>query len=268
MKCEKIAEIVPDYLQGATTAEDTTQVKEHLEECSQCRAEVELWQKLGTLPTEQPGIELRARFDAMLETYQQGRWEKENLLEQRNKFLDLQAIVAWLRTPALSAAWAVVLVLCGFLAGRYLDHDSSSTKELGQVRQELKNMQQLVVISMLQQQSASERLQGVGFSMRQPDADPQILNALLHTLHYDNSVDVRLAALDVLSRYGRRQDVRKGLIDALEVQQSPLVQVALIDVLVELRDPGAVEQLKRFQENPRLDPSVRKRVNWGIQQLS
>jgi anti-sigma factor RsiW len=268
MNCEDIAELLPDYLQDSTSPEQATRVKQHIDECAACRADFELWQKLGTLPAEQPSPQLRSRFDAMLETYQQGRWENANLKNEQNKFLDLHAIAAWARTPALSVAWGAVLVLCAFLAGRYVDRDTSSAQQLAQVRQELKNMQQLVVVSMLQQQSASERLQGVSFSMRQPDADPKILDALLHTLRYDNSVDVRLAALDVLTRYGRRQDVRRGLMESLQGQQSPLVQVALVDVLVELRDPQAVEQLKKFRENPRLDPSVRKRVDWGIQQLS
>jgi HEAT repeat protein len=129
-------------------------------------------------------------------------------------------------------------------------------------------MRQLVVISMLQQQSASERLQGVSYSRAQADPDPKVLNALLHTMRYDNSVDVRLAALDALSHYGSRQDVRKGLMDSLQEQQSPLVQVALIDVLVDMHDASAVDRLKRLQQDPKTDPSVRKRADWGIQQLT
>jgi anti-sigma factor RsiW len=268
MNCEQIAVLIPDYLQSATTTEQTSVVRQHLEECPACHADVELWQKLAILPAEQPGAQLRMRFDAMLESYQQGRWEKDNLVRQHAKFLDFGAIFAWARTPALSVAWAAILVLCAFLGGRYLANDNGSREQLAQLRQELKKTQQLVVVSMLQQQSASERLQGVSYSMRQPDAEPPVLDALLHTLRYDSSVDVRLAALDVLSRYGRRQDVRQGLVDALGTQQSPLVQVALIDVLVEMRNQNAVEELKKLQENPHLDPSVRKRVDWGIQQLS
>jgi hypothetical protein len=268
MNCEEMVERIADYLHGRTTAEETAIVQEHLEQCGACREDAEVWQKLGALPEQQPSPALRSRFDSMLASYQEGRWEKQNLSTERNKFLDFGALVQWARTPALSAAWAAVLVLCGFLAGRYVDRDKGSSEQIAQMRQELRNTQQLMVISMLQQQSASERLQGVSYSMREREADPKILDALLHTLRYDNSVDVRLAALDVLGHYGSRQDVRKGLIDALPQQQSPLVQVALIDVLVEQRDPGTVEQLKRLQQSPGLDPSVKKRVDWGIQQLS
>jgi len=268
MKCEEVAQLLPDYLQGGAGAENAGGVREHIEECASCRADLDMWQKLGTLPEEQPGATLRSRFDALLQSYQEGRWEKAHLAKEHGKFLDLHAIAYWVRTPAVSVAWAAVLVLCGFLAGRYLDRDTSSAQQVAAMRQELKSTQQLMVISMLQQQSASERLQGVSFSMQEHNADPKILEALLHTLRYDNSVDVRLAALDVLSRYGNRPDVHNGLIDALQAQQSPMVQVALIDVLVQLHRPDTLEHLRQLQQNPRLDPTVRKRLDWGIQQLS
>ncbi len=51
-------------------------------------------------------------------------------------------------------------------------------------------------------------------------------------------------------------------------RQSPLVQIALIDLLVDLHDRSAVPELKQFQQDPKVDPTVRKRVDWGIQQLN
>jgi HEAT repeat protein len=100
------------------------------------------------------------------------------------------------------------------------------------------------------------------------EADPEILAALLHTLRYDASVDVRLAALDALRHYGDQRQVRNGLVDALQRQQSPLVQIALIDLLVELRDSDAVQHLKTFERTPNLNPAVRQRLEWGVRQLS
>ena len=47
-----------------------------------------------------------------------------------------------------------------------------------------------------------------------------------------------------------------------------MVQVALIDLLVDLHDKSAVPQFRKFQQDPKVDPTVKKRVDWGIQQLS
>ena len=104
----------------------------------------------------------------------------------------------------------MALLLAGFLGGRYLDRDTKENERMAAVQQELVYMRELVVVSMLKQQSPSERLQGVSFSMDQKQPDGKVLEALLHTLRYDNSVDVRLAALDASSGYGSRQDIRRG----------------------------------------------------------
>lgn len=270
MKCQEIEELLPDFLAGRLNSEQAVAVQAHVAECKQCREEVELWNRLATLPQEQPGPALRSRFEAMLETYEQGRWEKAHLAAQRKQFLGLDDLVRWLRTPSLSAGWACVLLLAGFLGGRYIDRDQSTAdnaQKLVAVQEELHKTSQLVAISLLKQQSASERLDGVAWSTR-VTPDPQVLDALQSTLRYDSSVDVRLAALDALSRYGNRPEVSRGLVQALEGGQSPLVQVALIDALVNLHESNAVGQLKRLQQEPGTNPAVRQKADWGIKQLS
>ncbi len=270
MKCEEIEQFLADYLRGKLNSDKAVQVEEHVSQCSQCREEVEIWKKLALLPEEQPSDRSRARFQAMLESYQEGRWENASLAAERRRFMGLGELVQWMRTPSMSAAWACVLVIAAFLGGRYIDGGGQRDQErqqLAALRQELHTTQQLVALSYLQQQSASQRLQGVSWSTRVAP-DPQVLEALQHTLRYDSSVDVRLAALDALGRYGNRPDVSRGLVEALGTEQSPMVQVALIDVLVDLHDAGAVEPLKRLQQTPNLDPTVRKHADWGIRQLS
>ena len=266
MKCENMEELLPDFMAGTLNPEGMTAVQEHIAECSRCAGEVEMWNKLASLPVEQPSPALRARFDSMVESYQEGRWEKANLVSERNKFLGLGELLHWVRTPTLSAAWACVLLLLGFLGGRYLAHDSSNT-QLAELQGELHKTSQLVAISLLQQQSPSERLRGVDWSTR-VSPDPQILDALQHTLRYDSSVDVRLAALDALGRYGHQPQVSRALVDALDTQESPLVQLALIDVLVDLHESNAIEPLKRLQNEPKVNPAVREHADWGIKRLS
>jgi HEAT repeat protein len=79
---------------------------------------------------------------------------------------------------------------------------------------------------------------------------------------------VRLAALDALSRHGNQPQVRNGLVETLQTQESPLVQVALIDALVEMRDTAAVRQLQRVRQDPNSNPAVRQRAEWAIEKLN
>jgi hypothetical protein len=271
MNCEAIGELLPDYLQARLNPELTSEVERHLSGCPVCGEEAALWKKLAVLPEEQPSPALQSKFKAMLESYQEGRWEKSSLAEEKRKQPTpmLWGLGNWRQMPFAGMAWACVFLICGFLIGRNIQRpgNDDSQAKLEEMRQELAATRQMVALSMLQQQSASQRLEGVSWSTRLQQPDPQVLNALLHTLRADPSVDVRLASLDALSRYSGRPEVRRELVDALKGKQSPLVQIGVIDLLVDQHDRNAVPQLKELQQDAKIDPTVRKRVDWGIQQL-
>jgi anti-sigma factor RsiW len=273
MKCEEIGELLPDYLQGSLKADQDSLLEQHMEQCADCREEVAIWKKLSLLPVEQPSADSRARFEAMLQAYQTGRNEKASGGIAPEKRASLWS---WLRSPVGAVAWSAALLVLGVFggvfAGNYFasraTHSSTDQNEIAAMHSELTNMRQLVVLSMLQEQSASERLEGVSYSRREDQLDPQVMSALVHTLRYDGSVDVRLAALDALSRHGAQPQVHKGVVDALQEQQSPLVQVALIDLMVEWRDPDAAQRLRNFVQTPNLNPTVRQRADWALSKLN
>ena len=258
MDCQHVEKLLPDYLQRELNESDMRVVEAHIRDCAACREEVELWDGLALIPTEKPSPMLRRNFEMMLEAYQQGR----------NRSVEHTPLSPWhwLR-GFVPAAAALALLVIGFMAGTYVNRSRTDSSELAALHHELTSTRQLVALSMLQQQSASDRLQGVSWS-RRIDSDPQILDALMHTLRYDSSVDVRLAALDALRRYTDQQPIRTRIEDSFSHQQSPLVQIALVDLMVDLRDPGAVQKLKTIQQTPNLNPAVRQRVEWGIHQLS
>jgi anti-sigma factor RsiW len=272
MNCNEIGELMPDYLQGRLGSDLAVQVETHLAECAACGEEAALWNKLALMPNEQPSPALESRFKAMLESYQEGRWEKTSLQAEKKKTptLMLWGLGNWRQLPAAGIVWACLFLACGYFIGKHADRsiDSAAQAQLDEMRQELGATRQMVALSMLQQQSASQRLEGVSWTTRLQEPDPKVLGALFHTLRFDNSVDVRLAALDALSRYANRPEIRRELAGVLETNQSPLVQVALIDLLVDLHDRSAVAQFKKFQQDPKINPTVKKRVDWGIQQLN
>jgi HEAT repeat protein len=108
----------------------------------------------------------------------------------------------------------------------------------------------------------------VTWTRREGQLDPEVLAALMRTLRHDPSVDVRLAALDALSRHAGQPLVKKTVVDALQEQQSPLVQVALIDQLVEWRDVDAAPRLEKLRQTPDVNPTVRQRADWAISKLN
>jgi anti-sigma-K factor RskA len=268
MKCEQISELLPDYLQGSLSPDQHRTVEAHLQQCADCSEEVAVWRRLSLLPVEQPSPMSRVRFEAMLEAYLAGRSNQPTSGPSWQKRPSSWNFFDWLRSPLGAAAWSMALLVIGVFAGLRLAGPKPLSPDLAEMQKELASTKQLVVLSMLQQQSASARLEGVNFTTRDEQLNPQVLSALLRTLRYDPSVDVRLAALDALSRHPAQPQVRSNVMNALQEQQSPLVQVALIDQLVEWHDREAKPHLEELRRSPDLNPTVRQHADWAISKLN
>ncbi|HUS19084.1 MAG TPA: hypothetical protein VMZ25_05505, partial [Terriglobales bacterium] len=266
MKCDEFANLGPDYLQGSLPKEAATAMEAHSSACATCAADVAMWHELGKLPELEPSPALKHRFDALLSAYEEGRWEHKKYQPAKAASPSWFSF-EWLRVPLAQAAVLAIVLAGGFAAGKYYHTEPAVSGDMASLRQELRETRQLATLSLLQQQSASERLQGVSYSARSEKPDPEILAALMHTLKYDNSVDVRLAALDALRRYNNQPAVREGMAESLVTQNSPMVQIALIDMLVELKEARAAQQIRKLEQNPKLDPTVRQRARWGLAQL-
>src|SRR2546422_2839282 len=230
MECEEVRDQFADYLIDNLQEPARLEVRNHLAACESCRYEAEglktLWTKLGTIPAAEPGRELRARFQVMLEAYRHG-------LDQAPSLSFRQSMNEWLARwwpaqPVLQFGLALVLLVVGVAAGWRLRPEPvvQPNGEITELRGELRQMRQMVALSLMQQQSASERLKGVNWSYQVDRPDREVVAALLRTLKYDPSADVRLAALDALHKTIHDPAVREGLVDALDRQESPLVQMA------------------------------------------
>ncbi|HWR50609.1 MAG TPA: hypothetical protein VN428_05855 [Bryobacteraceae bacterium] len=262
MKCEDL------HPSAVAAAGRTPEIESHLAECAECRENIEMWARLGTLEDEQPGAALRTRVMDMITAYRAGMEQAEAPPRTSAK----RSVLAWFEGmwPARPAFQFLLALVCAgvALAGGYgLAARHGSNGELARLRQEVRKTQELVAISLLRQDSATDRLRGVTYSCGVPAPDDEVLSALLHTVKYDRSVDVRLAAVDALKRFTARPPVRDGIIDALRAPQSPLVHIALIDLVVETRLSQASDALKTLKENDKLNAFVRERAGWGLQQF-
>jgi len=178
MKCEQIAELLPDYLQGSLSPEQHRAVDAHVEQCAECLEEVAVWRKLSLLPVEQPSPMSRVRFEAMLQAYQAGRSNQPGSESGWRRRASSWNFLHWLRSPLVATAWSIALLIIGVFAGLRLAAPKPPSPDLAEMQKELASTKQLVVLSMLQQQSASARLEGVSFTTgpqppRRATAGPQ-----------------------------------------------------------------------------------------------
>jgi len=174
------------------------------------------------------------------------------------------------RKPAYQLALALVLLAAGIGSGYVMSVRSRTTArtEAAGLKSEVDEMRRILAVSLLKQASPSERLLGVSWSARIDRPGDEIIRALLDTLNYDSNVSVRLAAVDALYLFYGRPEVKEGLIDSLARQSSPLVQMSLINLLVEIRERRAAEALERLIRDEKLNPKVKKRAELGLVLLS
>jgi len=139
--------------------------------------------------------------------------------------------------------------------------------EMAQLRSQVENLNQLVALSMLQGQSPSARMRGVTYSEKIAQPDPQVLDALLQAVNHDSSVNVRLSAVDALQKFGSDPEVARAMVSSIPGQESPLVQIALVDMLVQLNARGVAPELGKLAQDSRLDEMVRQRLSWALPKL-
>ena len=255
MNCEEARIQFVDYWRG-TLEDPTGEFRNHLDSCERCQAEAhelrDLWGTLGNLPEEDPSLDLRVRFYDSLRAWRQREGERRKALW-------------WLRHPVFQAASAAAILVIGIATGYFVR--GRDTSEVSQLRGEVYNMRQLVALSLLQQQNASDRLRGVNYAYRVEQSDPQVLSALLTTLDHDSNVNVRLAAVDALRNFTDSPVGRRGVVQALAKQDSPLVQIAILDQIVELHEKSAVPAIQFLLSGQDVNPDVRQRAQWALKQL-
>jgi len=232
----------------------------HIASCEECRNEVAricgLWQSLDLLPMEEPSSKLRDRFYEMLGAYRHGLASNPSRANSGK----------WWRMPAWQLAAAAALVAVGMGIG-YGVRGDKSRPELAQLREEVTSMRQMVALSLLQQQSASERLRGVSWAYQAEPSDREVLGALVTAVNHDANVNVRLAAVDALRRFAASPETRRAVVDALPTQTTPLVQVALIDLLVDFKDRNAADALTKLAANREVNDGVRQQARWALEKL-
>jgi hypothetical protein len=165
------------------------------------------------------------------------------------------------------AAGIALLVVGGGAGYGVRASQSQGTSELSQLRGEVSGMRQLIALSLLQQQSASERLRGVSWAYRVESSDTEVLSALVSAVNHDPNINVRLAAVDALHPFASSPTTRDAAMQALPKENAPIVQVALIDLLVDLKEKEALKELERMASDDATDTSVRQHAKWALERL-
>ncbi|MCU0449076.1 MAG: hypothetical protein MUC97_04410 [Bernardetiaceae bacterium] len=253
---DELTSLLIDYADGQLDAEAAAQVAQWLAADPGLRAQLaQLQTVLGELQPPAPlvpGPELGQQFYAALAHAKAAQNPPAR-------------VVRLLARPWQWAAAAAVFVLA-FGLGRWSTQPQQQTTEhkVARLEQEMAATKQAVMLAMLKQESASGRIQAVNYARELDQADQAVTEALLNTLNYDPNANVRLAAVEALARFGDNAPLRQAVALALARQTEPLVQIALIDVLIGWREQSALSPLQKLMVQPDAPEAVRAKAAEGV----
>jgi HEAT repeat protein len=128
-------------------------------------------------------------------------------------------------------------------------------------------LKQTMMLALLENPSASERIRGVSYTSEIKHADKEVIDALLATLNNDPNVNVRLSTLDALAHLASHPEVREGLIKSIAQQDSPLLQSAIADVMLKLQEKRSIKSFRELLKQKDLNPGIRDKIKETITQL-
>jgi len=258
MEKRMIEELVAKYNEGMADPAEVRKLEQLIEEgkvdLTSLRELYSLDEQVGKLEHEAPTMRLDHQFYEAL--------NQEKLEQKKAKTVSMPS---WnYLFPRLAAA--AVLILSGFAAGYFMQTPAQKT-EVTTLTREVNDLKEMMLLTLLERESASERLKAVSLSNEMDQVSNKVTDALFITLNQDENVNVRLAALEVLRTYSRNSSVRKKLIESITLQDSPLVQMELAQLMVSIQEKKSVNALRELLKNERTTQEVKNKVSESIKVL-
>lgn len=143
----------------------------------------------------------------------------------------------------------------------------SINRQIDSLSAQVSEMKQMMMLSMLENPSASQRIKAVSYSDEIGSANKKVIDALFTTLNEDPNVNVRLITLDALAKFAKDPAVREGLIQSIAEQESPLLQSAIADVMVKLQEKRSIKPLEKLLQKKDINEMVKQKIEQSIQKL-
>jgi hypothetical protein len=258
MENEKLETLLIDYIDGKLTDAERSEVERELmnnaESFKMYEQLKEVIHAMQASAKIEPSAKLRTGFEQLL--------KEEQAQLKKGKVIFFQ--------PALyRVAAAVALVVIGGGIGFWISNQNRQAEELAAMRREMEATKQALMLMLDNQQSASQRVLGATVAYNEIEkADDEVVNALINAMNEDPNTNVRMAALEALGKFHTQPHVRKALIASLSTQKDPMVQIALIRLMVEMKEKGITKELERISTDEETLEAVKDEAHAGLLRLS
>jgi hypothetical protein len=257
MEREKLESLIIDYIDNKLNSVDREKIEKELVRNSDAyKLYEELKEVMHVMDRAarlEPSVKLKSSFDSML--------SEELSSVKRNK------TVFFTPTFYRVAATVALFILCGSV-GYWIKRYNDQQQQIAALQQEMKATKDLMLSMLHNNQSASQRIQGVNVAYTMTKADDEIVTALVKTMNEDSNSNVRLAALEALSKFIDDPSVRRQLVSSLSKQKDPVVQISLIQLMVQIKEKSVIKDLQRIVDDAETMKPVKDEAYSGIMKLS
>jgi hypothetical protein len=178
--------------------------------------------------------------------------------------------IRWYSRGPFRVAAGFAILVCGSFLGALIWSGikySTEAKELELLHSEVNSIKRAAVFTMLKEESSSDRIQAVYYADDLEKPDGNVINVLVKTLNHDKNVNVRMAAAYALSKFADQRSVCDSLVEALSLQDDPILQVTLINILVEKKEKSAIKPIQEIISDRGTLKEVKAVAEKGIKML-
>lgn len=255
MERNRAEELIRKYNGGVLSSAEQTQLETLLESgevsLDQLNDVSALNNAIDRIEGGAPSLRLDDQFYAML--------KQEKARQKKFSF----EIPSWsVLMPRL--AFAATFSILGFFAA-YVFVNRTAAPEVQQLTQEVSDLKEMMMLSLLEKESATDRLRAVSLTGEMEQASTTVTEALIKTLNNDENVNVRLAALDALKPYVGDSSVRMALVKSISLQESPLIQVAMAELMAAIQEKKSLKEFEKMLKSEATPAEVKKRIKENLQ---
>ena len=178
MDCKTVSNYIVDYIDGELDKSTFLEIEKHLKECTACNKEYnqthEVFLSIENMPLKKPNPQLKASFEQLLA-------KEKAMLGTKNQTIKTFRLTNYKILWQVAAA--ILLLVSGYLAGYNSSVNSSNNNQVLTMQNDIAEMkQQMQAISLLKNESASQRIKAVNYTEEIQKPSNETIEALINTL--------------------------------------------------------------------------------------
>ncbi|MFC2132630.1 HEAT repeat domain-containing protein [Bacteroidota bacterium] len=268
MKCKEVKKYLIEFVEKELDQNISSGIEEHLSGCKACNEEFKqiefLFQEATSgkniLPPDQLDEEFYYMLNEQKKIIKPGLFVKEKNSSFWSKVFGISSV-----SPIIQIAAGLIILIAGVLTGLNIKSAGSSSGDLADMKEEMKNIKEMLMYSLIENESPSQRIKAVSFTEEIEIPDTRLVEVLIETMNTDKNINVRMAAVYALGRYTKFEIVRDAFLTALEKQKDPGMQITIINMLVIAGERKAIEPFNKLLKNNETSALVKDRAVRALQ---